>query len=286
VLVPGVKGWDEYERNRKLWDPIQQCVSLDAEFYEGVEVKLFPKEWLEKAAERARQLDNFARRAKAIGIDPAEGGDNTALCAVDEYGVIELVSMKTPDTNAAFWQAMSFIRKHGVDGKRVVWDRGGGGKEHADRMRAQGIKCRTVGFGEPIHLDPKRGKVQMEARLGTVEEHYSFKNRRAQLYGELRQLIDPSSQGIGQVGLGGYGLPSQEGVCAELHRQLSVIPLWRDEEGRLYLPPKQRKPTDRGTVDKVTLNSLLGCSPDEADAVCLAVHALIHRGDRNVASAA
>jgi hypothetical protein len=51
----------------------------------------------------------------------------------------------------------------------------------------------------------------------------------------------------------------------------------------LTLPPKQRRPGAVGGAPSLT--ELLGCSPDEADALALAVHALTHRERRAVAGA-
>src|SRR3972149_2557666 len=76
-----------------------ECIGLDAEFYEGAEVLLFPPEWLNLAENRADAIEKMQRQAKAIGIDPAEGGDQTAIAVVDELGLIELSSRQTPDTS-------------------------------------------------------------------------------------------------------------------------------------------------------------------------------------------
>ena len=92
----------------------------------------------------------------------------------------------------------------------------------------------------------------------------------------LRELLDPA------VNPDGFGIP---GEYEELFRQLRPLPLWFDEEGRMYLPPKQRKPSDKGTTEKITLQSLLGCSPDEADSLVLMVYALKSKAKRVVAGA-
>jgi hypothetical protein len=51
-----------------------------------------------------------------------------------------------------------------------------------------------------------------------------------------------------------------------------------DEEGRMMLLPKSRKPG--GNATQKTLTELIGHSPDEADALALAVHAMLHPGER------
>ena len=85
--------------------------------------------------------------------------------------------------------------------------------------------------------------------------------------------------------MAGYALPpATEGPqYAELLRQLKAIPRMRDSEGRLILPPKGRKP---GAVkDQVTLEDLIGHSPDESDSCVLMVHRVLHAAKRVTAGA-
>lgn len=269
ILVPGVLTYEEYCRRRKTWDRIRQCIGLDAEFYEGEEVKLFPPLWLNQAATIAQRLrlEGRARRAKAIGIDPGEGIANTSMCAVDEFGIVELVSKQTPDTNAITGEAIAFMRKHNVPSDYVCFDRGGGGKQHADRLRAQGLNVRTVAFGESISIDVRRqlNRPSYRDRREEREERYAFLNRRAQMYFDLRELLDPS------VNQNGWGIPAE---YVRLQQSLRPIPLLYDQEGRIYLPPKNRKPDAADKSRVKTLIDLIGFSPDEADALVLAVYAM------------
>lgn len=278
VLVQGVKSYQEYVKNQEMLDEPKKCVILDAEFYEGAEVLLYPPAWLNRAEDLARALDasKAKRQAKAIGIDPAEGGDKTAMCAVDELGIIELVSRKTPDTSVITAEALAFMRQHGVPAEKVVFDRGGGGKEHADRLRAQGYEVQTVAFGESLAMELRRGIVRIDEKREHREERYVYKNRRAEMYGQLRELLDPAAGGSG------FAIPA---AYTELRRQLGVIPYWLDEEGRLYLPPKHAKAGDKANPNKVTLDKLMGCSPDEADAVVLGVAGMLGKFRRVVAGA-
>lgn len=273
VLVPGVKSYEEYVKNRMLWDRIQQCVSLDAEFYEGAELKLFPPLWLNRAQQLAAGLRGKQRKAKAIGIDPAEGGDKTSMTAVDEFGIIEQVARKTPNTNDIVGEAIAFGRKHGVEPENWVFDRGGGGKEHADRLRAMGYHVRTVAFGETLTPIPKRGLTILDDRIKQREERTYYVNRRAEMYGIMSSLCDPSLSDTG------FAIPAE---YTELIFQLSKFPRKYDEEGRLWLPPKNKKNPDSKVQ---TLVELIGHSPDEADSTVLAVHGLVYEGAASVASA-
>lgn len=277
--IPGVLTWTEYQDRRASWDKIRQCVGLDAEFYEGAEILMFPPEWLNRAHRLADELGGKVRKARAIGIDPAEGGDKTAMAAVDEFGLIELVSERTPDTSVIPPAVIAFARKHGLEGSPEQWvfDRGGGGKEHADRLRAMGYECRTVAFGETLTPDPKRGLRMFSERLETREERYAYVNRRVEMYHQLHLLMDPADVGLTKGR--GFAIPAE---YQELRRQLAPLPMMYDAEGRLKLPPKNKKSADS---KEITLTEMLGCSPDEADAVVIAVYGLLNQKGGFVAGA-
>ena len=61
----------------------------------------------------------------------------------------------------------------------------------------------------------------------------------------------------------------------ELLRQMRPMPLLYDQEGRMRMLPKHKKDPD--STEK-TLTDLIGCSPDEADALVLAVHGMLYQG--------
>ncbi len=327
-LVAGVLGYAEYVTRRAIWDKVRQSVGLDAEFWEGAELLLFPPDWLTRAAQA-----EFMRRCRcspteSIGIDPAEGGDKTSMAAVNRWGLKELVSRQTPNTAAITGEVIAFVKKHGVPWNKVIFDRGGGGKQHADRLIEQGHRgVRTVAFGEAPQIELKRGLHQLEHRKEVKEEAYVYVNLRAQMYHELSLLCDPAGwtdgfpsvmESIEDLGTvpdmpqqplpgetedeflrrkarlagqkvranAGFAMPDQDEPYAELRRQLAVMPKLTDEEGRYWMLPKQLKSgkTVSSAKDRVkTLVEIIGHSPDEADAVVLAVHALLHKGHRSVA---
>lgn len=271
VVCPGVLTWDEYLTRRATWDGPRQCVGLDAEFYEGAELLLFPTLWLNRAEEVARlRTQLFPRRW--MGVDPAEGRDRSVWSVVDRLGLVYQLSMKTPDTNVIPGQTVALMTKYNVKDEDVCFDRGGG-KTHADRLRAMGRDVRTVGFGAAVAVEPKRGITLFDTRREVNEAKYEYLDRRAQMYGELSELMDPTYNPAG------FGIPAE---YAELRRQLGVIPRWTDDEGRMYLPSKKKKDDDPKNVasKKKTLIDLCGHSPDEADSLVLAVHAMLHRPAR------
>lgn len=274
-IVPGVLSYETYTQARKIWDTASQCIGLDGEFYEGAEVLLFPIEWLNQSSRKADELGNWLLNstAEAIGVDAAEGGDNTAIAVVGRKGLLKLISKKTPDTNKIIGEVIATAQEYRVPWDRVIFDRGGGGKQHADRMRAMGYNVRTVAFGEAITADPRSATIiGIKKRIEEREVRYTFKNRRALLFWDLRKLIDPVNKEI-------FAIPAR---YAELKRQLSLIPLTYDEEGRLFLIPKG---STLGDTHKKSLISIMGHSPDEADAVVLGVYGMLYSAIYAVAGA-
>lgn len=278
MLVPGVLSWHECAKRRATWDKVRQCIGLDAEFYEGAEFLLFPPLWLVGSERRAAELDLTTNRSKrqpvAIGIDPGEGSARTSMSAVDYHGLVDLVSRPTPDTNVIVREAIDFMHAHCVRPEKLMFDRGGGGKQHADRMRAMGYPVRTVAFGEAVTPDIRRGLRRIDERVEAQEERYVYLNRRAEMYGTLRELIDPARD------VPVFALPAEYTV---LRRQLSPIPLMFDAEGRLKLPPKNRTSAESNIT---TLTELIGESPDEADSLVVAIYAMYHKPTKVRAGAA
>ncbi len=256
---------------RRQYPDVMARQELEGEFIEDGLGYLFPDEWLNRAEKLADGLAGKPRKARAVGVDPAEGGDSSVWAVIDELGLIELLSMKTPDTNVIPSTTLMLMHRHGISADMVVFDRGGGGKEHADRLRAMGHAVRTVAFGESVTPEPRRGHARLAERMGQREERTVYKNRRAQLYGQLRELLDPTQPG--------FAIPRQ---YTELRRQLAPIPLAYDGEGKLELPPKNKR---GGNTNKVSLTELLGCSPDSADALCLACYAMLNKASRPKAGA-
>ena len=272
ILIPGVKSYERYLEDRRLLDKVEQCVSLDGLFYEGEEIRLFPQDWLDKAMERADELERTHganRKGKTLGIDPAEGGDSTVWTVGDSLGFIFQRSEKTADTSVITDITPGIMREYGISPENVIFDRGGGGTEHADRMRKDGYNVRTVAFGEKVIPERKRGLTPLEHKKLQDEERYAYFNRRSEMYGLLSRAINPDDGAV-------YGIPR---CMVELHKQLRPIPKIYDKEGQLWLPPKNKPPgSDKSTVK--TLVEMIGHSPDEADSAVLCYYGLIHKGKR------
>ena len=265
MLVPGVLSWSDYQQRRALWDKVRQCIGLDAEFYEGAETLLFPPDWLNHAELLAAKLGNRKRIACKLGIDTAQGGDYTAWCVIDELGVIDLIAKRTPNTAVITGETLALMRRYNLAGESVLFDAGGGGREHADRLRSRGYNVQTVAFGAAATPTIQRGRAPIATRRQQREIQYAYHNKRAELYGLLRQRLDPDNDG------NGFAIPAR---YVELRRQLAPIPLDYDGKERLVLPPKTKR--DKNDT-RVTLTQLIGRSPDEADALVLAVYGLAGR---------
>jgi hypothetical protein len=267
VLVPGVKTWNQYQTDLATMDEVQICVSLRARFYKGTGVMMFPEHWIQECNRVAKAIRWEQRQAESMGVDTGEGVANTVWTVGDYKGIIKQISRKTPKTNEIIWDTIDLIKEYNVPPEKVLFDRGGGGKEHADRLRELGYDVQTIAFGESLTPDPETGIVPTEERMKRKEERYTYFNRRAQMYMQARSLMNPDRHD----GESPYGIPLE---YAELIRQLSPIPLTRDSEGRVKMIPKSRQGQKRKNGE-LTLEDLLGCSPDEADSFVLMVHGLL-----------
>ncbi len=271
--------WDEYCYRREVWDLERQTIGLDAQFYSGPELMLFPKDWLDRANKLA--VERKYTGNAWMGVDPAQGGDKTAWAVINEYGMLHLEAKKTPNTTDIPNTTIALMREYNIPFTNVCMDLGGGGKQHADRLRADGFPIRTVAFGESVvpAVRKMRTTRPFVERVDIHDEKYVYVNRRAQMYGEFSIMLDPAETGaalkLPRETFSGFAIPSG-GVYDELRRQLQPIPkTWdRGGEGKLRLLPKDNT---EDPDDPRTLKNLLGCSPDEADAVVLAVHARLHK---------
>ena len=268
TLIPGVLDWSEYRKRRKTWDPVRQKIGLDAEFPEDDSVLMYPPDWIARANRVADFLDpNRNSRLRTMGVDSAEGGDYSVWTVIDEKGLIAQFSTKTKDTSTIPSTTIAMMRQYSVKPKNVYFDRGGGGKQHADLLRRKGFRVQTVGFGESASQLPVTSfQRTLQQRRDLSEAKYVYRNRRAEMYGMLRNLLNPD------LNENGWGIPAN---LTELIRQLSLIPLLYDGEGRLYLPPKRLMPGQQSKTK--TMVDLIGRSPDESDSLVLAVYGL-HQG--------
>jgi hypothetical protein len=300
MVVPGVKGWDDYQKNLATWDEEQICVGLEGRFYEGDTIKMYPPGWLVGSGELAATLDKVMpnRVPTHLAVDSAEGGDNTTFAAGDKLGMVLLRIKKTPDTSYVVDETIDLIDLYGIDEDNVMFDRGGGGQEHVDRLRRLGYNVRSVAFGEAATSADrfKRFKSKQD-RIEAEENRTVYFNRRAEMYGLLRKHLNPVNEDpTNHISSGGltrldntsimrYAIPASlldkptgQGRKT-LRDQLDGIPLKRDSEGRLKLPPKKKR---TATSTEESLEDIIGHSPDEADAIVMLNYVTFYKPSRRI----
>lgn len=264
LVIPGILTWDEYQQRRATWDPMRQSIGLDARFWRGAEVRLFPDSWFENAEKLARGIVWKRSGARwCLGVDAAEGGDNTAWVVAGEQGCPFMRSKKTPDTENIPGETIALMREWNVDPEGCGFDRGGGGYQHARTLRSRGYPVRTVAFGERAVLEPKRSMTTFPERVESREEGYVYRNRRAEIFHELandKGFAIPHEILHRKRADGGPGLRDQ----------LAKFPLLIDDNGRYWLPSKGVVTDEMRNRGVKTLTEIIGCSPDEADALGVA----------------
>lgn len=268
IIIPGVKDWEEYQKDLKMYTDAELDVIHRAQFYKGKDVKMYPEEWILNSLRMGRELRGAQRQIQAIGVDPGEGAANTVWTGSDRKGIVQQVSMKTPDTSVIPDETERLLSEWGVPPDMVFFDRGGGGKQCADELRKRGLMVHVVPFGAPVDSGVHPGGIKStQQRELEREQKYSYYNRRAQMYMMLHEAMDPA--------VGGYAIPPE---CHELVRQLRPIPMLKDGEGKIRMLPKG-KPHEG--YKGQTLIGLLGRSPDEADSAVLSVYGM-HQEPVNV----
>ena len=281
TVIPGVLSYPEYLRRKVQWDKIKQSMRLYGHFYEGESELLYPPAWLDLGEEvyKAYHPDGYDfdkctktrdgfRKAKAMGIDGGAGRDLTVFTIVDEIGIIMQHSLPTPNTMKICSLAQLYMQNFKIPPSMVTIDVGGGGKQIADRLKELGIKIRAIAFGGTA-TPPKEVKTRRKAAKVEVEEvRMTYKNRRCEMYGLLRDQFDPN------LNPAGFAIPEE---MFELRQELSVHPLWYDSDGKMYLPAKSVQPHRKNKeTDEITIKKMLnGRSPDRADSLVLANFAMV-----------
>lgn len=262
TLFDGLLTYQHYLSHRRNWDAMRQAAGLDAVFYEGPGIKLFPSEWLDNAARLAERIQWNRVNRNCLGVDAAEGGDNTSWAVVNQQGCPFMRSKKTKDTSDIPGETLAVMREWNVRPEDVCFDRGGGGKQHADQLRRRGYPVRTVAFGERLMLEPKRGIRTFGERKEVVEDRYVYKNRRAEMYYELAANKEFAIAAEILWRKRTDGGPS-------LGDQLARFPRLIDDDGRYWLPSKGIMTDEMEKQGVKTLTQLIGCSPDEADGLVI-----------------
>ena len=280
TMIRGVLSWEEY-LIRQQWPARRKRIRLDGLFVEDEGAMLFPQTALDLAKKvhakvtaaaglritiqvrgQPKEVLVVRRGPKAMGIDCGEGGDLTVWSVVDRFGLFKVVAKRTPNTAQIAGMTVRLMKEHKIDPRFVVFDAGGGGKQHADLLRDRGYDgILDVAFGAA----PDREFVR------------EYRNMRAQLYGLLAQRLEETRVALQLIDKDPldwqrswchWGIPEEENLLLE---DLSVLPKNRDSEGRLLLPPKDSaKAKERHSGEDVeTIRGMLGRSPDHGDSFAL-----------------
>jgi len=197
---------------------------------------------------QGHHLPNDKPRVLAV-FDEASGVPDEFYEAADSWAhrklviVIAQIVQDTPNTMEIAGRTIRLLEEHKVPAGRVAFDAGGGGKQIADLLHEQRYFVQLIGFGE------------------SAAAKQAYKNRRAEMYGRLRELLNPDREE------GPFALPPD---AHSLRQELAVLPLQYDSEGRMQLLPKEAAGPQQGP----SLRRLLGRSPDRADSLVLATWVL------------
>jgi len=281
-VFPGVLTLEEYEERRRTWDIQRQTVGLDAEFYKGPQLLLYPESSLKLCAEQFEKIKSTGRKGAALGVDSAEGGDNSAWVPIDWDGIIEVIGEKTPDTAKINPKTLELMSRYSIPGNKVGYDKGGGGQQHVDNIRLlPGCKeVQAIFFGDSVKPEIRQGQRTVAQRKEDAEKKQEYKNLRALMYGELAKRLDPIHNPVPFAIPGPHYGPAY----ARLWHQLSKIPKLRDAENVMYMLPKRSVTKSHGKKTP-SLTDLLGMSPDEADALVIAYHLMTRVSRRRKAKA-
>ena len=272
TVVPGILSYEQFVERKANWSAYQVRTRLLGLFPDEGSGRLFPAERLDAAQQLGRSLAEEHARSKirrsgrpyALGIDVSQGGgDLTAWVVLGRYGVRKVLVRETPNTAEIAGQTIRLMRAFRIGPAWVAFDAGGGGKQIADLLRDRGF--------EDI-LDVTFGAAADDAR--------KYKNKRAELYGELREALRRRRRVARLLatpaecwprGASCLALPPDD---APLREDLAVLPLLRDAEGRLRLPPKDKPSRQTSGRQERSVRELLGGrSPDRGDALVLAYYA-------------
>jgi phage terminase large subunit len=192
------------------------------EFADAGEGQLFSFALVEKA-----QAADVAPGETTLGVDVARSiaGDVNAVCVARGGRVERFTLWRSPDLMVTVGRVIHEAGQ--VLPKGILVDAGGVGAGVADRLKQLRFAVEAVQFGGGAS-DPQR-----------------FRNRRAELYWGLRELLEQ----------GKVSLPEDDELVADL----TSVRYRFTQDGRVELEPKEE------------LRKKLGRSPDRADALVLAV---------------
>ena len=232
IVMPGVTP-AFVEEYRKLGEDSPEWASrILGEFPESDEFSLITLRMIAQAANPCGITEDAH-----IGLDVARfGGDRNVLVVTKDRTVIDRIGWTGADLMETTGRAIEAMRKHAVPAQNVHVDVIGIGAGVVDRMREQGHRVDAVNFAE----------AQKDDWRGIFPRTMLFKNRRAELYWAMRQLMAD----------GAYTLPAE---YRDIASDLTAPRYTYDSAGRIQIEAKD------------DIKERLGRSPDAGDAAVIAL---------------
>lgn len=204
--------------------------------------QVIPTEWIRAAQARWTPVPPQGVPMCAIGVDIAQGGDDSTTLAMRYDGwfapLVKVPGSATPTGN----EIAGLVVTHRRDNATIIPDMGGGyGGAAFLRMCDNGLE---------EHIVPYKGAAATTKR--TMDGKLRFSNTRIAAYWKLREGLDPAQPG---------GSPLALPPDNELISDLTAM---KFKEGPHGLMPSPDSST------KVEITKRLGRSPDKGDAVVMA----------------
>ena len=260
-IIPGVCSHSDFQRRKLVWDKAKQTMRLHGNFFLGANALLFPPLWLDKAEDTwdanhklpyDANVPETSTLPNYLGVDTGAGRDLTVWTVINRLGIVQQIPKVTDDTSVIPDITKALMKQFYIKPSNVAFDAGGGGKQFVDLLRNQRMgnmslsAIRSVAFGSSPK--PRIGQAVKTNRqkIEKEEDAQTFKNKRAQMYWLLRELVDETSflDMDGNVTQSNadqqiFGIPRE---LTTLREELAVLQLLYDQEGKLYLPPKDDPP--------------------------------------------
>lgn len=174
------------------WDAFEGATDLDGY------VRLLNDTELERASIPVREHAGYA----ILGVDPAAGGDKSAIVLRSPHGMQVLYNQRLKDTMDLAGLTFELYRKYGAS--MAVIDNVGVGRGVYDRLKELGLEVRGINVGIP-------------------SDDVAYKNKKAELFWKLRLAI-----------LGGLKLMKHEGW-----NELQIMK-YKPWKGIIEIQPKEQ----------------------------------------------
>lgn len=260
-------GDDDYELVRPIipgqvcYDTWKAIVSDSSEFVREVfghgrfpkedpETQLIKPSWL------PRHVAAWTGTGDVLGfgldVAASDSGDQTVLACGSAGGIVGLHGRREADTMKTIGWVLALSRdRYGIELTQgeypVAVDMDGLGKGVGDRMAELGVRV-----------------IEVRGNATPLEEKHRCTNRRAEMYAQLADRLDPAQHADP------FGLPNDRELLDEL---VAPEKVWQGSDGlKFRLTPKARRPGQ--SFKGRTVSERLGRSPDKADAVAYCYQAV------------